>query len=80
MVGGQFKPQVSEGQYLFKNYDTKERWMSYWYQIDQVLNAGGRNILEVVPGNGTVCAYLRREGLKCRNCGYGSRAEARLCR
>lgn len=58
-----FEPQVSKEHY-YQGYDTKERWMSYWHQINEVLNSGGKSVLEVGIGNGTVADYLRRSGLE----------------
>jgi hypothetical protein len=33
-----FKKQVKEGHYNFLGYVIKERWISYWHQIVEVLN------------------------------------------
>ena len=49
--------------YYFKNYDDKDRWMSYWHQIDCVLKTGGKKVLEVGIGNGLVSDHLRKMGL-----------------
>lgn len=57
-----FRPQVPKKHY-FESYDAKERWMSYWYQINEVLQTGGRNILEIGVGNRTVSNYLKERGL-----------------
>ena len=58
-----FMPQVPKEHY-FKNYDTKERWMSYWYQINEVLKLNPENVLEIGIGNKLVSDYLRRQGIK----------------
>ena len=58
-----FKPQVSKEHYFY-GYDTKERWMSYWYQINEVLKTKPKTLLEVGIGNGTVSDYLRKFGIK----------------
>lgn len=57
------KPQVAK-EYYFKGYDDKARWVTYWHQIDEVLKSGCKEVLEVGIGNGTVCDYLKRMGLK----------------
>lgn len=55
----EFKPQVSKNHY-FRDYDTKERWISYWYQINEILKTKPRKILEVGIGNKTVSNYLKK--------------------
>lgn len=57
------KPWISK-KYRTESYDTKERWMSYWHQINEVIKTGGRNILEIGVGNKTVSNYLKEKGLK----------------
>lgn len=58
-----FDTQVPRAHY-FQDYDTKNRWASYWYQINEILNTRGKTVLEVGIGNGTVADYLRRSGLE----------------
>ncbi len=57
------RPQVLKEHY-FKGYDTKERWVSYWYQINEVLWTNARKVLEVGVGNKTVSNYLKERGIK----------------
>lgn len=52
--------------YKFHNYDYKDRWISYWYQIDEVLKLGLKTVLEIGIGNGTVAEYLEKQGLKVK--------------
>jgi len=51
---------MRERSYLNLNYLTKERWISYWYQIKEsaLLNKGP--ILEIGPGNKIVSDTLRK--------------------
>jgi 2-polyprenyl-3-methyl-5-hydroxy-6-metoxy-1,4-benzoquinol methylase len=58
-----FKPQVPKEHY-FKDYDTKERWMSYWYQINEILKSNPENVLEIGVGNKFISDYLKKEGIK----------------
>jgi len=58
-----FKPKIPES-YYFQSYDTKERWMSYWYQINLALKTNSKKVLEVGFGNGTVSDCLKRAGLE----------------
>jgi ubiquinone/menaquinone biosynthesis C-methylase UbiE len=48
--------------YNFKEYDSKERWISYWHQIDEILAARPNNILEIGIGARTVFNYLKSHG------------------
>ncbi len=59
-----YRLQVSREHYFEKDYDTKDRWMSYWYQINEVLETKGKKVLEVGIGNRTVTNYLRERGLE----------------
>jgi SAM-dependent methyltransferase len=43
-------------------YDSKERFASYWHQINEVVKLNPRNTLEVGIGNAFVSSYLRRWG------------------
>lgn len=58
-----FGPQVPRGHY-FKDYDTKERFISYWYQIDEVLRTKPESVLEIGVGNKTVSNYLKDQGIE----------------
>lgn len=51
--------QVGKEHY-FDAYDTKSRWMSYYYQIDEVRKTDPENVLVVGVGNGVVPDYLSK--------------------
>jgi hypothetical protein len=34
--------------HYFEDYDSKERWAKYWYQINEVLKTGRKKILDIV--------------------------------
>jgi len=53
------KKQVDKKMYNFKKYCNQDRWASYWYQIDEILNCNPKNILEVGVGNKIVESYLK---------------------
>lgn len=58
----EYKPQVTKEHYRSCSYDTKDRWVSYWYQIHKVLDLVPKNVLEIGPGNKTVTDALRKAG------------------
>lgn len=63
-----YSVQVQKKHYDFSNYVSLERWISYYYQIDQInlickeLNKKSLDILEIGPGDGIVSAILREKG------------------
>ena len=44
-------------------YDSNERFMSYWHQINEVFLLNPRKVLEVGTGKGFLAQYLRARGL-----------------
>jgi ubiquinone/menaquinone biosynthesis C-methylase UbiE len=57
------KPQVNPIQYDSQVYDSKERFISYWHQINEILSLKPKNVLEIGIGNGFVSKYLKSKGL-----------------
>lgn len=49
--------------YSFEKYVYPSRWMSYWYQIKEVLSLKPGKVLEVGVGNKTVTNYFRSQGI-----------------
>ena len=49
--------------YQFRNYEYKDRWISYWHQIDEILKLEPKSILEIGVGARTVSSYLKKQGL-----------------
>lgn len=45
--------------YSFLKYNYKSRWISYWHQIDEVLNLNPKNVLEVGVGDRIISKYLK---------------------
>lgn len=58
-----FKPQVDPSHYANLGYDHKERFLSYWHQIEQVIKRQPERVLEVGIGNGFLHRYLRNAGV-----------------
>lgn len=59
-----YSPQVSKEHYFTRSYFNKERWLSYWYQIESVLKFSPRTLLEIGPGDGTVSDILEKRGMR----------------
>jgi ubiquinone/menaquinone biosynthesis C-methylase UbiE len=57
------KVQVNPTHYNGLHYDNKVRWISYWYQINEIIKLEPRNVLEIGIGNGIVSKYLANHGV-----------------
>ena len=62
------KVQVPPNHYFNIEYDTKSRWISYWYQINEVINLQPKSVLEIGVGNKTVSDYLKKIGFRVKTC------------
>ena len=58
------KTQVDSSHYFNKSYDSKKRFISYWYQINEIVNLNPKKILEIGIGNGFVSDYLKNRNFK----------------
>ena len=56
--------QVDASHYEFTTYVTKERFASFWHQVDNVLKFNPKTVLEIGPGPGIVTDLLRKQGVK----------------
>lgn len=65
-----FKKQVPSSHYFNPKYDSKERWISYWYQINEVLITNPSSVLEIGVGNKLVSDYLSKVGIKLTTCDF----------
>jgi 2-polyprenyl-3-methyl-5-hydroxy-6-metoxy-1,4-benzoquinol methylase len=48
----------------FKKYVTKKRWLSYWHQINEVLEINPETVLVIGIGNGIIPEILREKNIK----------------
>jgi len=56
------KTQVKPNHYFALSYDSKERFISYWHQINELTRLKPSSILEIGIGNGLVSNYLKQRG------------------
>jgi len=56
------KTQVKPNHYFAPSYDSKERFISYWHQINELTQLKPSSILEIGIGNGLVSNYLKQRG------------------
>lgn len=56
--------QVSVDWYENRLYNSKERFCSYWHQIDEILELEATSVLEIGPGGGLVTSELKRRGIE----------------
>lgn len=57
------EPQVESSHYLRKEYNDKKRFITYWHQINELIELEAASILEIGIGNGLVANYLKQRGL-----------------
>jgi len=50
--------------YFKSSYDTKERFCSYWHQLDEVITPKPKEVLEIGIGNSFLTRYLKEKNIK----------------
>jgi len=50
--------------YFKSSYDTKERFCSYWHQLDEVITLRPKEVLEIGIGNSFLTRYFKEKDLK----------------
>lgn len=70
-----FEIQVEPSHYSDLTYDRKDRFLSYWHQIDEILKRGPESMLEVGIGNGFTSRYLSRLGVNVHTLDFDERLE-----
>jgi len=56
-------PQVDPEHYFNTDYDSKERFCSYWQQIYEISQFKSESVLEIGIGNGFVSRYLKTRSI-----------------
>lgn len=58
------KVQVDTFHYIDEQYNKKERFASYWHQIDEVRKCEPDSVLEIGGGSGVVRGFIKNVGLR----------------
>lgn len=72
------KPQVNP-QYFTSAYLSRERWISFWYQIMEVNKTSPEKVLEIGPGPGIVSRILNRMKVKVTTLDIDHRLKPNIC-
>lgn len=71
---------MTEPHYLsFDKYVKKKRWMSYWYQVKEVLASSPKSVLLIGVGNGVVPAILKEKDIIVYTFDYDSSMNPDFC-
>jgi len=62
--------QVEEGSYFNRGYNTLERFISYYYQIESITESCPATVLEVGKGAAITQSYLKDLGMKIVTCDF----------
>jgi len=76
MLDEKNKTQVSEGYYKRKKYNSLERFISYFYQIDSIESLPGvKTVFEIGPGSKLVSNELKKLGYEVTTCDFDKSLE-----
>jgi methyltransferase family protein len=73
------KTQVNKSHYYNLDYDSLERWISYWRQIKEIVALKPKKILEIGPGSGIVANTLRSYGIKVVTLDIDKKTKPDIC-
>lgn len=57
-------PQVASSLYEFSRYVTRGRWLSFWHQVNEIMEYNPNTVLEIGKGPGILEAILKHYGVK----------------
>ena len=60
------KSQVEQYHYFNEYYDTKEYFISYWQQINEIYKLNPNRVLEIGIGSGFISTYLKRRDINIK--------------
>jgi len=71
--------KLGKNYYSFSKYVSKERMITFWYQINEVLSYKSKNILEIGAGPGIVSSILRNYGLLVTTADINKKLDPDIC-
>lgn len=74
-----FRPQIDDPNYFTMPYLSRERWISFWYQILEVTESHPTSILEIGPGPGVVSHILQKMGISVATLDIDGRLKPNIC-
>lgn len=72
------KPQV-DPQYFTSAYLSRERWISFWYQLMEVTEIKPESVLEIGPGPGVVSEILKKMKIRITTLDIDYRLKPNVC-
>jgi len=57
---------LPEEYYSFESYNSKNRILSYWYQITEIIRTKPKTALEIGIGSGMITGYLKQIGVEVK--------------
>ena len=73
------RPQIDNPDYMTMEYLSRERWISFWYQIMEVYKTSPAKVLEVGPGPGIVSEILKKMNIKVTTLDIDPRLNPEVC-
>lgn len=58
--------KFSKEYYSFESYNSKNRMLTYWYQLNEILSIKPTSVLEIGIGSGFVTSYLKQIGIEVK--------------
>ena len=74
-----FLPQVEDLNYLTMPYLSRERWISFWYQIMEVNKICPEKVLEIGPGPGIVSEILNKMNVEVTTLDIDPKLNPNVC-
>lgn len=65
-----FKIQVNKSNYNKSTYNSLERFISYFYQVDSIVKCQAQKVLEIGVGNKLSSEYLKSVGIEVVTCDF----------
>ena len=57
---------IPKDYYSFESYNSKNRILTYWYQITEIISTKPKSVLEIGIGSGMITGYLKQIGIEVK--------------